>query len=88
MLTVDYEYLKPPEIAKLLRVGGDAVLRWIHSGELRASDTTMGRGQRPRWRIHRADLEAFLTRRAATPPPKRAQRPRRQAADGVIQFYR
>jgi len=88
MLATD-EYLKPPEIAKLLRVGGDSVLAWIHSGELRAVDSTMGRGQRPRWRIHRADLAAFLTRRAASPAPKRSRRaPRRRAAAEVIEFYR
>lgn len=81
------EYLKPPEIANLLRVGGDSVLAWIHSGELRAIDSTMGRGQRPRWRIHRADLEAFLTRRAASPEPRRRRSPRRRPAGEVIQFY-
>ncbi|MDA1055199.1 MAG: helix-turn-helix domain-containing protein [Planctomycetota bacterium] len=87
MLTVDNEYLKPPEIAKMLRVGGDSVLTWIRNGELRASDTTMGRGQRPRWRIRRADLESFLASRAATPEPKQTRRPRRQRPAEVIQFY-
>jgi excisionase family DNA binding protein len=87
MLATDTEYLKPPEIAKLLRVGGDSVLRWIHTGELRAMDSTMGQGQRPRWRIHRADLEKFLASRAATPPPKSTRQRRRTKSADVIQFY-
>jgi excisionase family DNA binding protein len=88
--TIEREYLTPPQAATLLGVHHDSVLTWIHSGELRASDLTATRGARPRWRIHRADLEAFLQRRAAKPPAKRQTRPRRQrqTAGDVIQFYK
>ena len=72
-------YLTPPEAAKELRVSPDKVLTWIHSGELRAFDVSAARGQRPRWRIARADLDDFLARRAATPPQKPQRRRRRQA---------
>jgi transposase len=88
MLTVECEFLKPPAIAKLLDVSCDSVLTWIRNGELIASDMTATRGQRPRWRIAKSDLEAFLARRAATPQPKRRRSPRRRATTEVIQFYK
>ena len=79
------EYLTAPQVGKELKVGHEKVLSWIHSGELRAADVSTKRGQRPRWRISRDDLNLFLARRSATPPPK-PRRQRRQAED-VIEFY-
>lgn len=41
-------------------VQSDAVLRWIHSGELRAINLQRDpHAERPRWRILPADLDAF-----------------------------
>lgn len=85
MLT-ECEFLKPPAAARFLGVGHEAVLSWIHTGELRACDLSARRGGRPRWRINRADLEAFLARRVATPAPRQRRKSSRRAAE-VIEFY-
>lgn len=53
------------QIAKMLGVGANTVLRWIHDQELRASNISPQRGTRPRWRISANDLEEFLAARAA-----------------------
>jgi excisionase family DNA binding protein len=81
MIQADAEpiYLTPPEVARLLRVDAHSVLDWIRNGELRASNVASRTSTRPRWRVHRGDVDAFLAARAATPPPPRAKRPRRQA---------
>lgn len=87
-VTIEREFLTPPEAAEYLGVSPDKILAWIHAGELRASDLSTTRGGRPRWRIAKQDLAAFLSLRAATPEPKRRRTPRRQAAAEVIQFYK
>ena len=79
------EFLTPQKIGELLGVGHDKVLGFIRTGELRAIDLSTTRGKRPRWRISRDDLDAFLARRSATPPPK-PRRQRRQP-DDVIEYY-
>lgn len=79
-------WLSPPKIADLLTVGHDKVLHWNKVGELRAVDVSTRRGQRPRWRISPEDLEDFLARRRATPPPKPTRR-RHQHAQGVTEYY-
>lgn len=53
------------ELAKMLGVGANTVLKWIHDQELRASNISPQRGSRPRWRISAKDLEDFLAARAA-----------------------
>lgn len=75
--------LTPPQIRKELSVSHDKVLAWIRSGELHAVDLSTVQNGRPRWHIARADLEAFLSRRAATPTPKPARRRKR---DDVPQY--
>jgi excisionase family DNA binding protein len=70
-------YLTPPEVARLLRVDVHSVLAWVRNGELRASNVASRSSTRPRWRVHRGDVEAFMAARAATPPPPGAKRPKR-----------
>ena len=82
------QYVSPPEIAKVLRVSHAKVLRWIRAGDLLAADLATHRGQRPRWRIARADLEDFLARRATGPPPVPRRRRRLMKDEHVIEFYR
>jgi len=72
-------YLTPPEVAKLLRVRIDKVRGWIRRGELAAVDVSETIGGRPRYRIARDDLDAFLRRRQVTTPPVTV-RGRRQPA--------
>jgi len=51
------------------------VLRWINSGELRA--TNLGDGKRPRWMVDEEDLEAFKAARRNTPAVKAQRRTKR-----------
>lgn len=50
------DLLTPPQIAEMLQVDRSTVVNWCKSGKLRAFRA----GERGRWRIHRADLEAFV----------------------------
>ena len=68
--------LTPPQIRKELSVSHDKVLGWIRSGELFAVNLASTPDSRPRWHIARADLEAFLARRSATPTPRSTRRRR------------
>jgi excisionase family DNA binding protein len=68
-------------------VSEHTVLTWINRGELRA--VNVGRrpaGQKPRWRIPQAALEAFELARTTTTPTPRARRRKRPTE--VIEFYR
>lgn len=53
------------ELSKMLGVGPNTVLQWIHDGSLRATNVSPTAGNRPRWRIAEADFEEFLSARAA-----------------------
>lgn len=68
------EYSTPPQIARLLHIRSEKVRAWIASGELVAFDVSEHSGGRPRFRVHRDDLQAFLERRRAKPPPKPIRR--------------
>ena len=90
------EYLTTTTIAELLGVSPDKILSWIRAGELRAIDVSTTRGQRPRWRISRSDLEEFgyvgragppaVARRVAVPRAKQPRR-RRRKPEGVTEYY-
>jgi excisionase family DNA binding protein len=71
-------WMTPPEIAKELRCRTSKPIRWIEAGELPA--VNVSEGTRPRYRVRRADLEAFLERRAVVPTPKPIRRERRDAS--------
>jgi excisionase family DNA binding protein len=74
-------YLTPPEIAKLLRVSPEKVLGWIRRAELRA--VNVGNGTRPRYRVSREWLDAFLQVREVQPPaPRQVRRKREQRPEG------
>jgi len=78
-------FLTPPQVAEELGVRPHKVLAFIRNGELKASDLSERPGGRPRWKIARTDLQAFLDARAAPKP----SRPRRRAKQpkGVEVFY-
>lgn len=61
--SLDNSHVTVNHVAKLLIVGDEAVLRWIHSGALKASNISSS-ATRPRWRIARADLANFLELRS------------------------
>ena len=56
------EFYTPPEIARLLRCRESKVASWIKSGRLPAINVS--EGHRPRYRIARAALDAFLQQQA------------------------
>jgi hypothetical protein len=65
-LTPDWQYATPPQVAKLIGVDQAKILCWIRGCELVAIDTAEKLGGRARYRITRADWEAFLERRKTT----------------------
>ncbi|MHC4180497.1 MAG: helix-turn-helix domain-containing protein [Planctomycetota bacterium] len=80
------EFLTPPQVAAELGVKPHKVHDFIRAGELKASDLSKQRGTgRPRWKIARSDLQAFLDSRAA-PKPGKPQRRARKPKD-VETFY-
>lgn len=81
-------WLSPPQVAELLGVAHDKVLRFVREGELRAVDLSTHRGKRPRWHISREDLDKFLARRSNSPPPKPRRRRKQNHNDNVIEFYK
>lgn len=87
MLSTDKEFFKPPEVAELLNVEPYRVIQFIHAGELRAVNVSMG-VQRPRYRISRQDLEHFLAARVQPVKSKKGRPRKRQTRDdGVIKFF-
>ena len=83
------EFFTAMEAAALLRVRQSKILAWLRSGELRGFDLSEkpGRGH-ARWKIARADLDAFLEGRQPKPlspaPPRRRRKTERPA--GWIQY--
>lgn len=75
MLTDVPAFLTPPEAAELLRVKATRIRRWIETGELVAPN--LGDKSKPRYRIARAELLAFLDRRSVVHPPQKPRRRRR-----------
>jgi len=72
-------YRTPPQVGKILGVTADKILAWIANGELKAFNVATKDSKRPRWRVSPAELEAFLARRASTPPePSTRRRARRE----------
>jgi excisionase family DNA binding protein len=53
------EFITTPIAAKMLGVGADKIRCAIESGELRAANFSNGQ-IRPRYKIHREDLAAFV----------------------------
>jgi excisionase family DNA binding protein len=76
--------LTPPEAARQIGVSADKILAWIKAGELRAWNSALRAGGRPRWRIDVADLAAFEASRAATAAPVRV---RKRPAVGVTEYF-
>lgn len=56
-------FMSPPQVGRVLRCGADQVLKYIRTGELKASNLSTT-GDRPRWKINPDDLQAFLDHRS------------------------
>lgn len=84
------EFLTPKQVAELLQCRLEHVYSWVNSGKLKACDISETAAGRPRWRINRTDLDAFLESRRN--PQPRVYRPRRRrsapsAIDGWTNPY-
>lgn len=75
----EHEYLKTSEVAKLLRVSPESVLRWISRGQLPALKRRVGRSWR--YLVRREDaLAALESVRACREVEVKVQLPTRPAA--------
>ncbi|MCY2988508.1 MAG: helix-turn-helix domain-containing protein [Planctomycetota bacterium] len=79
-------WLTPPQIARELAIRESKIAAWIRSGELTACNIAEHVGGKPRWRIRRTDLEAFLLRRQSQAPVVPIRRRRKPDPD-TIQFF-
>jgi len=70
------KHLRVKQIAETLTVNQSRVLSWIHSGELRAVNTS-DPGRRPRWKIDPAAFDEFLAARSSRPADQPTQKRRR-----------
>lgn len=64
----------PPKLARRWGVSPDKIIFFILTGELRAIDASKNRGDRPRYLIDEADIEAFEAAREVIPAVKPAKR--------------
>ena len=81
-------FFTPPQAAKLIGVGPEKVLAWIHSGELTATNVAVDAdGERPRWRISEDDLAKFLFRRQHPSTHPDATPKRRRRTTGVVEHF-
>ena len=80
---VERTHVTPRDICDSVGLGIETVLGWIHSGELKASNIAKS-SLRPRWRIEKVDLKAFLDARSnqaaskSTKPARRRSKPSRE----------
>lgn len=71
-------FLTVEEVAQRLKVSLSTVKRWIRDGELAPLDLNAGRKERRLLRVSEQELQAFVTRGAIPPPPRRQpSRPKR-----------
>jgi excisionase family DNA binding protein len=78
------EWLTPPMIAKELQIRQSKPIGWIKSGRLPA--VNLSEGQRPRYRVRRADLDEFLLGKAVIPQSRPARRQRRELPEGYVEY--
>ena len=70
------QYLTPRQIARMLGVSHEKVLRWIHNGELPAVDLSTNQLERPRFKVAKDNLDAFLNKRSVKPLSQPTRRSR------------
>jgi excisionase family DNA binding protein len=68
------------QAAEWLAVGPDKIGDLIRSGQLVAIDVSLRGTGKPRWRIPREELEAFVLRRQSQAPVPQTRRRRKAAA--------
>jgi excisionase family DNA binding protein len=78
--------LTPPELANRMGVSPDAVLGWIRSGELAATNVAKPTSTRPRYKISEEAVREFEKKRQAEKPAP-APRRRKGKDPGVTEFF-
>jgi excisionase family DNA binding protein len=68
------------QVAESLGIGRDKILRWIAAGLLPAMNLGAG-STRPRWRISREALDAFLKSRQTAPQQQSRRHPKAAVRD-------
>lgn len=79
--------LTPPQLAERWGISADKIVHWIKAGELRAIDASLKRGDRPRYLIDVADVEAFEAARAVVPEAPPARRQRETRPEGFVRYF-
>lgn len=77
-------YLTVKQIAEALGIDDGKVTRWIHAGELVASNIATSSKGKARWRIAEVDFLAFMARRKSQPETRTV---RHRQPENVIRFY-
>jgi excisionase family DNA binding protein len=80
-------YLTPPQVARVLGVSKEHVIKFISNGELRAVNTSLK--DRPRWKVSPEDFQAFVNRRsnqAVEMQPARQPKNRRCSGETIKQY--
>jgi hypothetical protein len=70
------EFYQPPQLAKLWKVSPNKVRGWIERGELQAAN--LGNATRPRYRVSRAEADAFWKSRQVHRPAPSKRKPAAQ----------
>ena len=71
-------FYTPPEVARILRCRESKVSTWIRQGVLQAVNVSTG--TRPRYRVGKSDLDAFLQAKVVVPTAKPERRQRRDSS--------
>jgi len=79
-------YFTPPAVAEQLGVKSAKILIFIASGELSAINVATKIDGRPRWRVPKSALDAFLAARSNRPAPAAPPRRRRRQVS-PIEFF-
>ena len=80
--------MTPPELARRWGISADKVTYWISTGELRAIDASLKRGERPRYLIDVADVEAFENSRTVIPAVKPTRRKKPSMPADFVRNFR
>lgn len=86
---IEKRKLTVPQVAKLWGVSTHKVIHFIRQGELRAINLSASRGNRVRYSIDIADVEAFERSRQVIPDggESTTRRLRRRAAAGGKEYF-
>jgi len=89
MIDTEARYLSPPQAATIVSCSAEKLIAAIRRGELRAVDISDRPGVgKPRFRIDRDDLDAWLRSREVVPRPKAPRRPKQQKPEGWVEYFK